>query len=131
MAAGSAVLLGLLSAGCGGDDERRPLPRPAREVAAVVRTLERGLAEGDYGRICRDVFSKQVRRQAGGRGCPAMLRRTAAGVKRPSILIRRIEVRGARASAEVRTRARGEAPSTETIELVREAGAFRIVSLSR
>jgi hypothetical protein len=130
-AAGSALLLGALIAGCGGADDPEPLRGPAKEVAAVVQALERSVADGDYRRICRDLFSEQVRRQAGGRDCPAMLKRTAADVKRPSIVIRRIEVHGAKATAVVGTRARGEAPSKETIDLVREAGRFRISSLGR
>jgi hypothetical protein len=130
-ATASALLAGLVFASCGGDDEPERLRGPAKEVAGVVRALERSVAAGDWRKICRDLFSEQVRRQAGGRECPAMLRRTAGGVRRPRIAVRRIEVEGNRARAEVTTRARGEGARNETIQLAREAGAFRISSLSR
>jgi len=120
----------LLSAGCG-SHEPEPLKGPAKEVAAVVEALQSSLQARDYRRICRNLLSSKLRDRAGGGGCPAELRRTAADVRRPRIRIRKISVKGPRAKVEVTTRAKGELARAETIELVREGGRFRISSLSR
>jgi len=102
----------------------------AREAAAVVEQLERSIAAGEFERICSELLSAEVRRQAGGGECPAMLERTSAGVKRPRIEVNEIRIEGATAAVDVVTVAEGQARVEDTIRLVREAGAYRISSLS-
>jgi hypothetical protein len=127
-----AVLL-LVVAGCRGDDDsperRRAVSATAREVATVVQALERATAAGDWDRICSDLFAGAVRAQAGGRGCPEMLARTARGVRDPRIEIEEVAVRGRRASVRVVTTAAGQARVRETLQLVREDGSWRIAAL--
>jgi hypothetical protein len=96
----------------------------------VIEELERAIAAGEFDRICSELLSAEVRRQAGGGDCPAMLRRTSAGVKRPRIEVKEIRIQGAAAVVEVETAAEGQAPVADTIRLVREAGGYRISSLS-
>ena len=118
-------------AGCGGGgEEEADQGRLVEEAAAVVEQLERGLAEGQYARVCSELFSAEVRRQAGGGDCPAQLERTSAGVEQPDIEIERIQIRGNVAVVDVVTTAEGQAPVEDTIRLVREAGGYRISSLS-
>ncbi|HYH58831.1 MAG TPA: hypothetical protein VD790_06380 [Thermoleophilaceae bacterium] len=133
-AAGAAALFALVAAlgGCGGDDEDngRDAGGLAREASAVVEDLERAIAAGEFDRICAELLSAEVRRQAGGGDCPNMLARTSAGVERPRIEIQEIQIEGATATVEVVTVAEGQARVEDTIRLVREAGAYRISSLS-
>jgi hypothetical protein len=127
-AAVCALVIGL--AGCGGDDEDEPAGGLAQEAAGVVKQLERSIREGDFDRVCSELLSSEVRRQAGGGDCPAMLARTSAGVKRPRIEVKAIKIQGAMASVDVVTVAEGQARVEDTIKLVRENGAYRISSLS-
>ena len=132
-AAGPAALcvLAIALAGCGGDgDDDEATGGLAQEAAAVVQQLERSIAAGEFERICSDLLSAEVRRQAGGGECPAMLERTSAGVNRPRIEVKAIRIEGATAAVDVVTVAEGQARVEDTIRLVREAGAYRISSLS-
>jgi hypothetical protein len=131
--AGAAALstLVIALAGCdGGDDDEDDAGALAREASAVVEQLERSIAAGEFERICSELLSAEVRRQAGGGECPAMLARTSAGVKRPRIEVKEIRIEGATAAVEVVTVAEGQERVEDTIRLVREAGAYRISSLS-
>jgi hypothetical protein len=125
------ALLAATPLGCGGGGaEKRDPSRLAREAATVVEQLERAIARGEFERVCADLLSAEVRRQAGGGDCPAMLARTSAGVDHPSIRVRKIRIKGAAAIVDVETTAAGQARVTDTIRLVREAGRYRIASLS-
>jgi hypothetical protein len=124
-----ALVLGLASCS-GGDDDDEATGGLAQEAGAVVEDLERSIRAGEYERICAELLSSEVRRQAGGGDCPAMLERTSAGVKRPRIEVKEIRIEGAKASVDVVTVADGQDRVEDTITLVREAGAYRISSLS-
>jgi hypothetical protein len=132
-AAGTAALCALVAAlaSCGGgDDDGDDASGLAREASAVIEQLERSIAAGEFERICSELLSADVRRQAGGGECPAMLERTSAGVKRPRIDVKDIRIEGATAIVHVVTLAQGQARTEDTIRLVREAGGYRISSLS-
>jgi hypothetical protein len=131
--AGTLALCGvvLAVAGCGGDDGDGPTPGGlAREASAVIEQLEAAIAAGEFDRICSELLSAEVRRQAGGGECPAMLARTSEGLRRPRIEVKKIDIEGATATVDVVTTAAGQAPAPDTIRLVREDGAYRISSLS-
>lgn len=125
----SALVIGLASCG-GGDDDDEATGGLAQEAAAVVQQLERSIRAGEFERICSELLSAEVRRQAGGGDCPAMLERTSAGVKRPRIEVKEIRIEGATAAVDVVTVAEGQDRVNGTIRLVREAGTYRISSLS-
>jgi hypothetical protein len=131
-AAGPAAVCALLIllAGCGGGGDDDAAGDLAQEAGAVVKQLERSIREGDFDRVCSELLSAEVRRQAGGGECPAMLERTSAGVKRPRIQVKAIKIEGAMAAVDVVTVAKGQAPAEDTIRLVRENGAYRISQLS-
>jgi len=119
------------AAGCSLDGgEPRPARGAAREVAGVVARLERASARGDWRAVCDDLFTSSARRRAGGRDCSRLLRSDAEGLARPRIDVLGIVIRGRRARARVRTRARGQAPVRDVIELRRERGAYRIEALA-
>ena len=121
----------LAASGCGGGGDDGPdAGGLAREASGVVHELERAIAAGEFDRICSDLLSAEVRRQAGGGDCPAQLRRTSAGVRRPRIEVKAVKIEGSAAVVEVETTAQDQARVPDTIRLVREAGAYRISSLS-
>lgn len=131
-AAGPAALCALVIglAGCGGGDDDEAAGGLAQEAADVVKQLERSISDGDFEYICSNLLSADVRRQAGGGDCPAQLERTSAGVKRPRIQVQSIKIEGAMATVDVVTVAEDQARAEDTIRLVREAGGYRISSLS-
>jgi hypothetical protein len=119
------------ASGCGGGDDDGPdAGGLAQEASAVIDELERAIARGEFERICAELLSAEVRRQAGGGECPAMLERTSAGVKRPRIEVKKIQIKGSTAIVQVETVAQGQARVPDTIRLIREAGGYRISSLS-
>ena len=129
-AAAASLTLSLL-AGCSGDeDEPRPITGPARQVAEAIEELERATARRDFRKVCAELFTPEVRRQAGGRECATLLARTAADVRRPQIDVERIEIEGDRAIASVVTRAAGQRAARDRIELVRRGGRYRIAALA-
>jgi hypothetical protein len=123
-----ALVIGLV--GCGGGDDDEAAGGLAQEAADVVKQLQRSIANGDFEYVCDELLSADVRRQAGGGDCPAQLERTSAGVKRPRIQVRSIRIEGAMATVDVVTVAEDQAPAEDKIRLVREAGSYRISSLS-
>ena len=131
-AAGPAALCALVIglAGCGGGDDDEAAGGLAQEAADVVKQLERSLSSGDFEHICSNLLSADLRRQVGGGDCPAQLERTSAGVKKPRIQVQSIRIEGAMAAVDVVTVAEGQARAEDTIRLVREAGGYRISSLS-
>jgi hypothetical protein len=52
-------------------------------------------------------------------------------VARPKIVIKSIEVKGDQAQVRVETIAKGQAAVTDLLNLVREGGRFRVLSLGR
>jgi hypothetical protein len=97
------ALPGLPGCSLGGDDEKaktEPAKTAANEVAATVAALDRAVRAGDWGTVCKRLFTPSARRRSGGE-----------------------------AQAQVRTRARAQAAVEDTLTL-RPAGAgYRIESL--
>ena len=121
----------LASSGCslGGDDEAKPASGRPAQIAQTVDRLERAVATGDYETICDQLFTAQARKRAGGDECARQLRSAAEGVKKPRIEIEAINVKGNRATVEVRTRAEGQATLTDELELRREGDRWLIEAL--
>lgn len=126
-----AAALVLAPTGCsiGGDEEPKPAKGAPREVSALVAQLERATRERDFAGICEDILTRAARERAGGDECERLVRSAAAGVERPAIEIRRIDVEGRRATVRVRTSARGQALVSDTLALRREDGEWRVEAL--
>jgi hypothetical protein len=128
-----ALVLALLGgSGCalGGDDEPKPAKGAARQIAGVIERLERASARGDWREVCGELFTARARARAGGRDCPRLLRSDAGEIARPRIDVVRITVKGRSAAVRVRSRARGQPPLEDVIELTRERGRYRIEALA-
>ena len=113
----------LLSA-CGEDDE-----------SAVRETLERyakAVESKDYQTICDELLAQDLlenlrRVQA---PCETAIQGGLRDVDRPTITIRSVKVDGDTASAVARSDAANQEPSDDTIRLVKEDGAWKVVALS-
>jgi hypothetical protein len=127
----SLALASFAGCSCGKDRETEPGTGVARAVGETVESLEQAIARGDWRAVCDDIFTPAARRRAGGDACPRLLRSDAGGLRRPRIRILRIEVEGSRARAQVRSRARGQQPITDVIELRRMGGRYRVEALAR
>jgi hypothetical protein len=121
----AAILAGCL----GADEEVRPASGAPRDIAAVVERLERATAERDFSTVCDDLFTAAARERAGAEDCERLTRSAAAGIARPRIETKAIEVEGDRARVQVTTHASGQAPVPEVLELRREGGEWRVEGL--
>ena len=122
-----ALAAGLALAGCGDAG-----PSDEEQVRATVSAFGRASAAHDYPALCDRLLAPALVEsvQARGLSCEAALERALAGVQDPRLAIGEIRVDGDRASAEVRSSARDQIPSRDTIQLVRTAGGWRIASLA-
>ena len=121
----------LASSGCslGADDEAKPASGPPAQIAATVDRLERAVATRDYETICDQLFTAQARKRAGGAECARQLRSATEDVKKPSIEILAIDVKGDRATVKVRTRAQGQARVSDDLRMRRESGRWLVEAL--
>jgi hypothetical protein len=128
-----AALLCILIGGCGGggNDKPKPISGPAKDAAGVIQRLEKATAKQDFATICDDLLASATRKEAGGDQCAEVLGQRAGSVRRPRIRIQAIEVRGNEALVRVRTTATGQAPTNDTIRLIRENGQYRVLSLGK
>lgn len=128
-----AVTLSLVLAGCSEGErkaEPKPIERSSKQVAAAVGRFERATQRRDFKAICARLFTPDARERAGGKDCAELLRSTASDVRRPRIRVLSIRIRGERADARVRTRAKGQEPLDETIVLERRGGRYLIAALA-
>jgi hypothetical protein len=118
------ALAGLLCA-CGGglsDTDR---------VHAVVAAFGQATAAKDYQRLCDQLLAPKLVGEVEQQGlpCEVALKQGLGEVKAPKLTIGQIEVKGDAATADVRSTAAGEAPSRDTLKLVRVKDAWYIASL--
>ncbi len=126
----AAVLLAPMGCSFGADDEPKPATGEPKAIAATVERLERAIARQDYDTVCNELFTGGARKRAGGAECAAQLGSAAEDVKRPTIEIRKIDVKGEQATVTVATHADGQARLTDTLELRRVDGRWLVEALS-
>jgi len=115
-------------AACGG----APEPTPEAQVREKLAQFDRATAAKDYRTLCTQVYSPLLtaRTEAVGLPCPVALRQALADVREPRLSVGKVTVADQTARAQVRTSAADQAPSRDTLELRRERGGWRIVSLA-
>jgi hypothetical protein len=127
----SLALLGGTGCSLDGSSEPKPAKGASRDVGAVVQRLERAAGRADWRTVCDRIFTAGARKRAGGNDCPRLLRSDAEGIVRPSIEVLHITLkRRGGAAVRVRSRARGQPPLEDVIELKREGGGYRVDSLA-
>jgi hypothetical protein len=123
--AGAAVAVAL--AGCG-DSE----PTDEEQVRTTLTAFSRATAAKDYQTLCDRLLAPSLISDLKkiGLPCEIALQQGLGEVKQPRLIVGAVTVEGKKASAEVRTSAEGQAPSKDTIELVRTDEGWRIASLA-
>ena len=115
-------------AGCGGDDK----PSDADQVRAALVSFGKATAAHDYTTMCTKLLAPTLldKLRQVGLGCEEALKQGLGDVKSPQLSVGKITVNGDTADAEVRTSAEGQAPSTDTVQLRRVDGNWKIASLA-
>ena len=122
----ACLLACALLAGCGESE-----PSPEQQVRQALSDFGRATAAKDYQALCDRIFAPQLvddLRQV-GLPCEVAMQRSLQDVEEPSISVGKVTIAEQRATAEVRSSAKGQTPSQDTIELVEIDGAWRIASL--
>jgi hypothetical protein len=113
-------------AGCGND-------QPSDE-ALVRDTLQRfvtAVEKRDYQSLCDTVFAPKLLQglQEIGLPCEIAMRTSLGEVKEPRLTVGDVTVDGKTATAQVKTSAKGQPPSTDTIELAKVSAGWRVSAL--
>jgi hypothetical protein len=121
-----AALALVVVVGCGDQG-----PTPEEQVRATVTEFGRATAAKDYQTMCDRLLAPKLIEEAESIGlpCEVALRQGLGDVKDPRLTIGRVQVDGERATAQVRTAARGQEPSADTLQLVNVDGTWKISSL--
>ncbi len=117
---------GALLCGCGESG-----PSDGERVHATVEAFGTASAAKDYQRLCDDLLAPKLVAdvEAAGLPCEVAMRQGLGEVKAPTLTIGRISVDGDKATAEVKSSAAGQEPSSDTMQLVRVDESWRIASL--
>jgi hypothetical protein len=122
----SLLVLALLLGGCGSDS-----PSPEAQVRTTLQRFARAVEQRDYQTLCDKVFAPKLLQglQSIGLPCEIAMRTSLGEVKQPRLTIGDVTVSGRTASAQVKTSAKGQPPSTDTIELTKESAGWRVSAL--
>lgn len=117
----------LVATGCGGD---KP-PSDTEQVRSVLTTFAGAVQRHDYDKLCSDVFAPKLLEglQEIGLPCQQAMRRAFDEVKDPQLSVDQVEVKGAAASARVRTSASNQQPSADVVRLQKVKGRWRVSQL--
>ena len=123
LAVGLAVALG----GCGKSE-----PSDEQQVRTTLTAFSRATAAKDYQALCDRLLAPSLIADLKkiGLPCEIALQQGLGDVRQPRLIIGAVTVKGKSATAEVRTSAEGQAPSKDTVELVRTEAGWRIASLA-
>src|SRR4051794_6177126 len=120
-----ALLAGVALAGCGSG------PTDEEQVRDTVNAFSKATAAKDYDKLCKQLLAPKLLEQVeqAGLPCEVALSRGLGEVKEPRVTIGQITVDGDSATADIRTSAKGEQPSRDTLKLSKIGGRWRIASL--
>ena len=122
-----AVALLLAFAGCGESG-----PTEEEQVRSTLTAFSRATAAKDYQALCDRLFAPSLIADLKkiGLPCEIALQQGLGDVKQPKLIVGDVRVEGKKATAQVRTSAEGQAPSSDTVELERTEDGWRISSLA-
>lgn len=120
----AALALGV--AGCGGTSEEE-------RVRDAVAAFGEASAKKDYQRICDELVAEDLAEsvEAVGLPCESAFKRGLDPVREPRVEVRKVTINKTRALVNVRSTAKNQPPSEDTLELVLEGGDWRISSLAK
>lgn len=124
---GAIVAFVLVMSGCGENE-----PTDEEQVRTTLTAFSRATAAKDYQALCDKLLAPSLIADLKkiGLPCEIALQQGLGDVRQPRLIVGQVTVKGKTAVAEVRTTAEGEAPSKDTVELVRTEAGWRIASLS-
>ena len=108
-------------------------PTDAEQVHTAVQAFARATAAKDYQTLCDKLLAPKLVKQieSAGLPCEVALKQGLGDVKSPTLTIGKVAVTGDTATAQIQTSARGQAPSRDTLQLVRAKDkTWRIASLA-
>ena len=119
------ILTLVLLAGCGDDTSSEA------EVRGVVTAFGEASAEKDYQEICDELLAQPLvdNVEQYGLPCELALKEGLGKVQAPRLTIGAVTVKGDRASARVKTTAKSQFTSTDTLKLRRFEDEWRIAAL--
>jgi hypothetical protein len=122
----TAALPGSALAGCG---DRTP--SDAEQVRNVLQTFATATEHRDYAKLCDDVFSPSLLSglQEIGLPCEVAMKKSLGQVRNPRLTVGKVTVKGRTASADVRTTADGQQPSSDIVKLEKGKSGWRVSSL--
>jgi len=126
-----ATAVAALLAGCGATNSSTDTSGDFRGeqqlVANAVEDLQSAAADGDEGKICRDLLSQSLanRLASRGGGCAPAVDAAIKDADTFDLAVQSVQVNGDRATARVKSET-GEKDKLATLQLVRERRAWRI-----
>lgn len=125
-AASLLAALALVVAGCGKTQS------PDAQVKSVIERYATASAKHDYQAICDDLVAPVLANKVEQIGLPCELafKRGLSAVSKPTITVGLVRIIGATAYAQIHSAAANEAPSDDTMRLVKVGGDWRIAALS-
>jgi hypothetical protein len=116
---------GVVLAGCGG-------PTDDQQVRQAITAFGQATKAKDYKRMCTQLLAPALVTQVQSIGlpCEQALQRGLGSVRDPQLVVGKVTVNGTRATAQVRSSAAGEAPSSDLVRLQKIRGTWRIASLA-
>jgi hypothetical protein len=120
------ALCAALVAGCGGG------PTDDEQVRETLAAFARATAGKDYNALCDHILAPSLIADLKkiGLPCEIALQNGLGEVENPRLTVGRIRIDGDKASAEVRSSAEGQDPSSDIVELVKGDGKWRIARLA-
>jgi hypothetical protein len=121
------VLATCALAGCG-----KSGPSDEQRIRSALAEFERATAAHDYRTLCDRVLAPELIETISkvGLTCELAMQKGFEDVEEPRLTVGAVAVHDDTATAEVRSSAAGQAPSEDTVKLVRLDGGWRIASLS-
>ena len=122
-----AVVLLLALVGCGESG-----PTDEEQVRTTLTAFSRATAAKDYQALCDRLLAPSLIADLKkiGLPCEIALQQGLAEVKQPRLIVGDVTVDGKKATAQVKTSAEGQPPSSDTVELERTDEGWRISSLA-
>jgi hypothetical protein len=121
------VIAACALAGCGNSG-----PSDEQQIRSTLAEFQRATAARDYQALCDEILApklvetvKQI-----GLPCEVALGKGFEDVRDPRLTVGAITLKGDAATAQVRSSAAGQAPSEDTVDLLRVDGGWRIASLA-
>ena len=114
------------AAGCG---DRTPSDE--EQVRTVLNTFARAVEGRDYETLCTKVFSPRLLEGVTqiGLPCEVAMRNSLGEVESPRLTVGGIDVAGSKATAEVRSSAENQEPSSDTVRLEKVGGSWKVSAL--